>query len=441
MVRFPLLAVLLASLAQASERDALKISANIQARHMPHGAILDPIFASPGSEEIVHYTRGGDSALWTGFYLAAEAYRYNVTGDPQALANAWRALSGLRLLVYVTGSHQLARAAVPISSRWASDILSEEAAHGSHTGSYEGHGYYWIGDTSRDQYIGAFFGLAAAWDLAPETRATVADLVWRMLDYLDRNSWSVRDPGGKLATTFAGRPEQQLMLLAVGRHVLPDRFGEDYSNFATLNFFLVTPPVALDVLDEFDSYFKFNLDTVTLYNLIRLENNPTRRDAYWNAYHLLRRTTDDHQNAHFNMIDRALKGPEPARDAETVALLEAWLKCPRRDPWTDLRGLVPVCLNLACRPVPVELRVPTDFLWQRSPFQLEGGGAGLIESPGIDYILPYWMARYYGVIAPDSHSPKARQPRNRRPALPGTNPGGAGVRRSPAKPQPAGTLP
>jgi uncharacterized protein (TIGR03437 family) len=44
------------------------------------------------------------------------------------------------------------------------------------------------------------------------------------------------------------------------------------------------------------------------------------------------------------------------------------------------------------------LRPPTDFLWQRNPFQLAGGGNGFIEEPGIDYILPYWMARYYGVI-------------------------------------------
>jgi uncharacterized protein (TIGR03437 family) len=65
----------------------------------------------------------------------------------------------------------------------------------------------------------------------------------------------------------------------------------------------------------------------------------------------------------------------------------------------------------------VWLRPPTDFLWQRSPFQLAVGGAGIIESPGLDYTLPYWMARYYGlgesivvtsaaapvsVVAPDS---------------------------------------
>jgi uncharacterized protein (TIGR03437 family) len=29
--------------------------------------------------------------------------------------------------------------------------------------------------------------------------------------------------------------------------------------------------------------------------------------------------------------------------------------------------------------------------------QLAGGGKGVVESAGIDYILPYWMARYYSV--------------------------------------------
>ena len=42
----------------------------------------------------------------------------------------------------------------------------------------------------------------------------------------------------------------------------------------------------------------------------------------------------------------------------------------------------------------------TDFLWQRSPFLIrqEYVGEGTIETAAIDYILPYWMGRYYGVI-------------------------------------------
>ena len=96
------------------------------------------------------------------------------------------------------------------------------------------------------------------------------------------------------------------------------------------------------------------------------------------------------------MIDRGLKGPNNFRDTETMGLLDLWLQRSRRDDRVDLSAIYPACdVDRACSPIPVNERVNTDFLWQRSPFQLSGGGFGTIETAGIDYILPYWMARYY----------------------------------------------
>jgi uncharacterized protein (TIGR03437 family) len=99
------------------------------------------------------------------------------------------------------------------------------------------------------------------------------------------------------------------------------------------------------------------------------------------------------------MVDRSIFGPNAQRDAEAVSLLNQWLQRPRRNPYVDLTNSVQVCGTEACQPVPVPLRPTTDFLWQRDPFQLTGGGEGTIEGAGIDYILPYWMGRYFGVIA------------------------------------------
>src|SRR5580658_1405372 len=89
--------------------EALSIDATIQSRHLPFGGILDPIFATPTSDDITGYTRCGDSAIWTGHYLAAESYRYSVTNDTAALANAQGALAYLKALVDVTGTDVLAR--------------------------------------------------------------------------------------------------------------------------------------------------------------------------------------------------------------------------------------------------------------------------------------------------------------------------------------------
>jgi hypothetical protein len=223
-------------------------------------------------------------------------------------------------------------------------------------------------------------------------------LVTRLTDHLLHNGWNVRIPGDGISTTFLGRADQQLSILQIARRINPDRFSSKYRTAALFNAFAVSAPVLFDSADPRSSYFKFNLNAISLYNLIRLDSGSSYRGSYLNAYGVLRRTVDEHQNAHFNMIDRALRGPDEARDAETVRLLDEWLRRPRRDFQIDLRNEFEACGDQACGVIPVEKRVNTDFLWQRGPWQLTGGGVGFTETAGIDYILPYWMARYYKVI-------------------------------------------
>lgn len=414
-----ILALAYPSLTQASEQDARSISENIQKRHLPYGTILDPVFTTPTGDELKSYARAGDSAIWTGHYLAAEAFRYRVTGEPEALNNVKGALGGLRDLVDVTGTDLLARCLFPTDSPYADDIIAEEKRHGIHTSTLRGKGYYWIGNTSRDQYSGVFFGLGAAYSVVEnaEVRSSVRDLVTRMLEFLLKHRWSVVLPDGSISTVFTGHPDQRLTFLQVGRLVNPGRFSSEYQRERSRSSNLVSVPIAFDVLDDHTSYFKFNLDTINLYNLIRLESNATYRARYVFAYNVLRRTTDDHGNPHFNMVDRALKRANSARDAETRRLLDEWLKRPRRDEFLDWRNdpRYPACgEDKACQPIPVPDRIRTDFLWQRSPFLLFGGGNGTIEGAGIDYILPYWMGRYYGVISSKPQSSPSKTPAEKR---------------------------
>src|SRR5215475_10181337 len=192
----------------AADSDALAISANIQARHMPFGSILDPINASSTSTQIIGYTRCGDSALWTGAYLAAEAFRYNVTRSADALANVKIALSGLKGLSDVTGDNRLARCIVAADSPYAAGIEAEEANNTVH----QNPPWVWIDNTSRDQIVGAFFGLGAAFDLVddPSVKQTIADLASRLTGFISRHQWS---PNDDVSNTFQLRPEELQMLL------------------------------------------------------------------------------------------------------------------------------------------------------------------------------------------------------------------------------------
>src|SRR6266853_5303454 len=212
----------------ASEADALAISDNIQRLHLPFGGMLDPIFAAPDSDQIIGYPRCGDSAIWTGHYLAAEAFRYKVTRSQDALANVRGAIAGLKSLVDVTGNNLLARCVLPLSSPYAPSITSEEQHNGIHTNTAAG--LYWIGNTSRDQYSGVFFGLGIAFDLMDDAgvRASITDLVTRLLDYLQSHAWTVFMPDGTASTTFIGRADQQLSFLKIGSHVNPGKFSTTY---------------------------------------------------------------------------------------------------------------------------------------------------------------------------------------------------------------------
>jgi hypothetical protein len=376
-----------------SEAAALAISANIQAKHMPFGTILDPVYAAPASNEIIGYTHCGDSALWTGAYLAAEAFRYSVTRSPDALTSVKAALSGLNALSAVTGDNRLARCMFFWNSPYAVAMENEEA----HNTINQNLPWIWIGNTSRDQIVGAFFGLGVAYDLVDDdwVKTTVSNLTTLLIGYISRHRWS---PNDDYFSTFEVRPESLQMLLQVARHVNP-------SNSVHGPFFVapVSAAVLLDVQSN-DSYYKFNLDYMSLYHLVRLQNNDDNR----RAYDIVRSYTALHQNAFFDIVDRALGAVNPARDAELLALLGQWLQRPRRSTYVDLTSMLPMCGAEACSVVPVVLRPPSDCLWQRNPFQVSGGSYNSIENAGIDYILPYWMGRYYGVIAPDPVQPAAQ---------------------------------
>ena len=189
-VRVALLALASMFPALAAEADALAISRNIQERHFPHFTLLDPIFDGPASNQIVNYTRCADSAIWTGHYLAAEAFRYAATRSPDALANARRAFAGIQSLVDVTGNNVLARCLIPDDSPYAQGIQNEEAHNGIY---HSGAGNFWVGNTSRDQYTGVMFGLGVAYDLIDDQalKASIAGVVTRMVQFLKDHSWTV----------------------------------------------------------------------------------------------------------------------------------------------------------------------------------------------------------------------------------------------------------
>jgi hypothetical protein len=199
----------------------------------------------------------------------------------------------------------------------------------------------------------------------------------------------------------------------------------------------------VDSFQPNEGYFKFNLHHLAGFYLLRTTSGPDR-EVIARGFAEMDKTTRDDLNAHFEALTYAITG-DPARRDAAVEHLEQWrsyraatsggrdvrnsdrcgseLACvphdqaelavggapggsitwfpgaPDAPPLSSRAGL------RAARPLPVSLRPAGDFLWQKPPTELDGQQPASWREPGIDYLTPYWVLRYFTEVAPPNEAP------------------------------------
>ncbi len=320
---------------------------------------------------------------------------------------------------------------------------------------------YCLGATSRDAYAGVTFGLATAFDLvSPDDsarREMIRDDLVAMTDYALKYVWSNPRPHGSVVVpeVFGGNdldnfysplfiytPIARLNMLAMARHVTREAGpATDAQKFEALwleELATEGPQYAgsmeIDAGSPHDSYYKFHLHHMTGFNVIRLERDPQVRELLRHGFGVMDATTRDDVNALFEAMTYALTG-EPDRLAAAVQHHREYLRYRAR---LDANGNKTVNSGLcggrlscvptdqvdvvlggdvvasqpgtsttprAEAPLPVELRRAGDFMWQKDPTILDGDQGPTWESPAADFLLPYWMLRYYSEVARPSLEP------------------------------------
>ncbi len=394
----------------------------------PYGGTGYVYFAAPDSEEIVHYAFS-DSTIWTGAYLASESFRYAVTGSAEAKENAIRTVMALDTHLHVTQVPGfIARFAGPDEAPWNNGYTDHDR-YVQGTGAWEGS--FWVNNTSRDQYTGWFFGMAVAYDLIDdeETKEVIRDDVKEVIDELrDDSYWIIGENG---LPTDAGPQVIGTMRVCwhlIAAHILDTpEYRELYEQvFENQKGSLGVSSFSL--MNKYYQYYGFNLSHETFFNLLRLERNPERRRFYLDIFHThIRNLVTLTHNVFFDDIylanceragacyyyDETLADiPTQLADFQDPPVREVPLEIPDwpLDPFTvamsalidalDIRELIdiePQTLD----PRPVKWRCPRSFMWQKSPYNIDcPGGDGTEVYPGIDYMIAYWMGRYYNLVEP-----------------------------------------
>ena len=380
---------------------------------LPFGQVVDVFWADKTQTTAIRYDTVGDSACWTGHYLAALAFRYRATKDPAMLRRVKDTLAVLDLLTKVSGrTGYIARSAGPAAADSYREYYKvygrgeDPERPGLGKWAYRGDAPYsnlvWLGNSSRDTYIGFNLGLAAVWanvDNA-EVRARIKEIVVAVGNRMVEDKWSVIDGKGH---TTRPTPTFKLSWMRTIATVAPDSFPEVLREYEeSIGAALKTPRRTYS--KTYREYFANNLSFAMAYSLYAMETDPALKTQLAGCIREMYQEVKDHLNAHFAMVYLAATG-----DKDETALATAigqlidipgpprWFRAVdhRKDPNKELlEGGERLKYALLAHE-----QVPSDFLWQRSPTISHGGSDAAYETPGLDLLLPYWMGRANGIIA------------------------------------------
>lgn len=398
--------------------------------HMPFlGGSLKTRFACETcTDDVVAYESAGDSAIWSGNYLASQAFRYAVTRSPEALANVRRVMGFMDVLARVTGrTGFLARYAGPADDPrvFPANCATDENCHVVAGGEFDG--LFWLGNTSRDQYSGWFFGLGWVHALVddPDLNALIRARIVEVVDRLVADDYTIVDVDGRPTTAGPeALPPFALNWLLIRALITEEPGDLAFYEAEAERLAPLFPLTTLSILNHFIEYYGFHLSFMNLWTLARNEADADRRAFYRESFdrNVWGEVARDRQ-AMFDLIALDVLDVEDpdALAAQVRADLLDFQEPPRRrisrsreglafeiDPrWEALRDFVALFdpdyarkfQPIATEPFPVAYRCHQGFMWQQNPYLTEcAPDDPAYEYAPMDFLVAYWMARWMGVL-------------------------------------------
>jgi hypothetical protein len=430
-------------------------------------------------QDVEAWRSGENDGLWSALYLTAEAYRYAVTGDADALAMLELLLEGQRKRMAITGVSGLyTRQLIPPGiaglscpadlesyipdaekddNQWVRvgddgcvqtvDPASMQFVSSDHCGLDEFAGWCWLDNVSQDEYSGHMLAHAAVARLVddPGVQALNAQLAEQVGLHMMHNDLIFHDWDGRptehgylVPTDLLGGYRAAMSLAFVKTAAASSGNAElqafvDDCMLAEKNdddpcvgvFGAATRPYheLVDVSGIYlgcaSNWNNFSMHMLSLHTMLLLEGEPEVRRAFQDALRDdmfepagVERPLREQNNAFFDFIYAADKHLGPGSDGPALAAVENGLCRMRQFPASQQQRAVSCpaasCVE-ACRdrfdrpmtdyPRPVAERCTATFMWWGSPYSVAECDADPRNvRPPADYLLPYWMGRYYGFI-------------------------------------------
>lgn len=312
-------------------------------------------------------------------------------------------------------------------------------------------GWWFKNDVSKDEYAAHMFSVAVAWELVddPEVRAHVTEIATAVGDHLIEHGMTLTDIDGRVTTyghldpqSFDDFPGFNATLALAWLRVAAMVGGATYQAFyddcllkrggpASGKAAAGKPTTCPEGLapKPYPAYFantgldlacktnwnNHNMAQLSMYALLRAETDPILRSTYQAALRDQLWAPDDafpmrdQQNSlytWFYLVNKADADPWPTEAArQAVCTLKRYPATKNHFPVDTFATYPAVCTDRSDEPmsdqlIPIDERAADNFQWIGNPYkpEIDPGDATWVESPE-DYLLAYWMGRWFGFIA------------------------------------------
>jgi len=422
---------------------AVELNDHYWAYSQVNGVLLPAWRTDTALEHPDRWLGGGDSGLYTGQALATFALQYGATKNAAVLQSVTESLRGLYILTHSTGEPGvIQRNAFPahrptefgFPAEWQSRIARGYVGTGPELADPFGgppippSTYYTRG--TKDQLTGLILGLATVWRVmdpatvdgghqqqAVQLRAVAKQIADAIYAHLVAHNWRIRARNSNTGEwdndTGADYVDQLLracvlgLVVHMGNTGLQQEYDEVFDEFIDLSNTLAYA----DRFANFSQYYAHNLRASRTLTLWLLEGAGSVKGQAIAGYYERNvwRFTRGHRSAWFAYVRAATAPTDTIATLEGLYSLRSLTLKPIRmwsSPYHGQEQKPNIVSSLICVNryiLDPHLRKPEDFsTWQKEPWDVgperDWDREGLGDSSGIDYMLAYWLGRYYGIL-------------------------------------------
>jgi hypothetical protein len=391
----------------------------IQARHNRWGLTADSHLDTPGDLATSRPVSTDNDGLWTAMYVAAESFRFKVTGAADARDNARRGMQAILRLEQITGipgfpARSFIKPGVdvqPKDGEWH-DTPDKQ--------------WRWKGDTSSDEIVGNYFVYPIYYDLVADEaeKRELRGAIERITSHIVDNKYQLIDVDGQRTrwgwwgpdVIWEDPDETGLRALHILSHLrvaiymtadarLRAKFQAAYDDLIRNHKYHLLTRNQKVMVPGHINHSDDELAFLSFYPLLRYESDAALLDVFKDALERSWQVERPERNPLWNFIYAAgTKAAAFDREESVRTLAEIPMDQIKWDVRNSHRldvPMDPMADRFKRRQALVVLpygELPMSK-WNGNPYNLDGGGGGRSEDDGAYFLLPYWMGRYHGLIS------------------------------------------